>query len=113
MEHFGTIIARARRAKMMRLKYLADQILLGDGHPISIPYLSDLEHHRNTPSDDLIAQFARILDISPDILYFSLGMLTPDLRQCSLSEEQTLEAFEAFRQALGIPAYMAKNTERK
>lgn len=110
MDPFGTIIARARRAKKMRLVDLACQIFLRNGHTISIPHLSDLEHHRNPPSDDLIVQFASILDISPDILFFSLGRIPPDLRQCSVSEEQVHVAFVAFRQVLGVPSHMAKNT---
>ena len=51
------------------------------------------------------------MDIFPDTLYFVLEKLPPDLQHYTASEEQVLVAFAAFRQALGIPAHLAKYTE--
>jgi hypothetical protein len=43
------------------------RIKKADGSPISIPYLVDLEHDRREPSDDVLEQFAKVLQADSDI----------------------------------------------
>lgn len=99
-EPFGTLIRRARHARHLRLADVAQQIFKADGQAISLPYMSDLEHHRCAPSPAFISQFAEVLHIPEEVLYFSLGRLPPDLFQRKLAPERIVQAFQVFRTAL-------------
>jgi len=98
---FGDVIARRRKEKRLSQKALAELIHKEDGGPISPQYLSDIEHDRRSPSSDhLIQEFARVLDLHPDVLYFHAGQLTDDLRTTGVDSGKVVEAFEAFRKVM-------------
>ena len=100
---FGQIIAEARKKLNLSQKELAAQIKKEDGQPISAPYLNDIEHDRRSPSSDLlIQQFATILDIPTDVLYYWAGLLPADIRSAEVDDKKVLAAFKAFRKALQL-----------
>jgi transcriptional regulator with XRE-family HTH domain len=98
---FGSEIRSARINKEWSLKHVADRVKKEDGTPISIQYLNDMEHdRRNPPSEDVIRQLAKVLDLSPDYLVFLAGQFPSDIRSGSHSPEAVQHAFQAFRKAL-------------
>jgi transcriptional regulator with XRE-family HTH domain len=99
---FGQIVAEARKKLGLSQKDLAARITKEDGAAISPQYLNDIERdRRNPPSEYLIGQFARELNLAPDYLYYVAGQLPQDLRGGSRREEEVRDAFVAFRRALG------------
>lgn len=98
---FGHAIARARKARGLSQKQLAAKILKEDGRPISAQYLNDIERdRRNAPGAALIEQFARVLKVSEDYLYFLAGEIPPkDIRTAPDDPKQIEAAFLAFRKA--------------
>jgi transcriptional regulator with XRE-family HTH domain len=98
---FGQTIATARKRIGLSQKDLAERILKDDGTPISAQYLNDIERdRRNPPSEEIIAQFARELDLSVDYLHFLAGQWPADLRQGPYTSDQVAAAFKAFRRTL-------------
>jgi len=98
---FGQVIAQQRKALRMSQKGLADSILKEDGTTISPQYLNDIEHDRRSPSSDhLIREFARVLGLREEVLYFHAGQLMEDLRDTPAAPKQVVKAFAAFRKAL-------------
>jgi transcriptional regulator with XRE-family HTH domain len=80
---------------------LAARVRFEDGHPISAPYLNDLEHDlRKPPRAYLIEQFAQGLGVNPDMLFYLAGRLPDDLRSSDLSDEEVIAAFQMLRQTL-------------
>ena len=69
--------------------------------PITPQYLNDIEHDRRSPSSDhLVKQFAAVLEIKEDVLYWLADRLPPDARERAATPEQVESAFVAFRRAL-------------
>lgn len=99
-ESFGALIKEARKSLHLRLVDVAPQIFKRNGQPISVPFLNDLEQNRCAPPRWLIPQFADVLNIPEDILYFTLGLLPPDVYQSNPSHGHILRAFQVFRAAL-------------
>jgi transcriptional regulator with XRE-family HTH domain len=98
---FGQIIAEARKKANLSQKELAARIKKEDGQPISPQYLNDIERdRRNPPSDLLIEQFAAILMIEKDVLYFYAGELPSDVKDTQTDSEHVVAAYKAFRKAL-------------
>lgn len=100
---FGEKIAEARKAIGLSQKDLAAKIFKEDGEAISPQYLNDIEHdRRNPPSAGMIDQFAAVLKVPSEVLYFLAGKLTPDdLKKIPTSgEDRIVEAYKAFRKAL-------------
>lgn len=98
---FGRAIADARKKANLSLRELADQIKKEDGSPISPQYLNDLEHdRRNIPADFMLQQFAQILDIPIEILYYYAGEIPSELRGMQVDQGQVIEAYKAFRRTL-------------
>lgn len=98
---FGQKIAEARKRANLSQKELASQIKKDDGEPISPQYLNDLERdRRNPPSAYLMDQFARILSIPVEVLYFMAGEIPADLKNTPADEEKMVAAYKAFRKAL-------------
>ena len=95
---FGQAITEARKSKQLSQKQLATMILKDDGTPISPQYLNDIERdRRNPPGEYLLDQFAKILEIPEEYLYFLAHEIPPKYRQVSPSSpRQVQEAFEAF-----------------
>lgn len=95
---FGYSISRARKAKGLSQKELSRLILREDGTPISPQYLNDIEHDRRSPSSDhLVTQFAQVLEIDPDYLYYLADRLPEDIRNSGLSQKEVSELMMAFR----------------
>ena len=101
MKTFGELIAEGRkRAKLTQLE-LAARIKVEDGRPISPPYLNDLEHNlRKPPRGHLIEQFAKELDLDPDVLYFAARRVPEDIESGAATEDQIKAAYRAFRKEL-------------
>lgn len=83
---FGQIISEARKRRGLSQKELASRIKKEDGEAISPPYLNDIERdRRNPPSEQLITQFAEVLDLPKDFLILAAGFIpeswTEDIRQ--------------------------------
>jgi transcriptional regulator with XRE-family HTH domain len=98
---FGQILADARKKAKLSLRELAAKIKKEDGTSISPQYLNDLEHdRRNPPSDFFLQQFAQVLDIPIDVLYYHADEIPPELRGMHLDSEQISEAYKAFRRKL-------------
>jgi transcriptional regulator with XRE-family HTH domain len=95
---FGQAVSDARKKKQMSQKQLASLILKEDGSPISPQYLNDIERdRRNPPGEFLLTQFAKILEIPEEYLYFLAHEIPPKYRQDSPSSPlQVQHAFEAF-----------------
>ncbi len=95
---FGSAIADARKALDMSQKELAAAVKKEDGDSITPQYLNDIEHDRRSPSSDLLVeQFARLLKIEKDYLYFLSGRLPSDVRAKALTPSQVTEVMTAFR----------------
>lgn len=101
MPTFGEIISEKRKELGLSQKELATKILKEDGLPISPQYLNDLERdRRNPPAEPLIEQFAQILAIPPEQLYYCAGELAPDMKAADVDEDLVVEAYTAFRKVI-------------
>jgi len=98
---FGQIIADARKKANLSQKELAAHVYKEDGQPISPQYLNDIERdRRNPPSNVLIEQFAKVLNIPPEILYYRAGELPAELKGLPADEDKVIAAYKAFRKAI-------------
>ncbi len=97
MKTLGQFIADRRKELGLSGREVVARIRKPDGKPISIPYLVDLEHDRRKPSDEVLEQLAKALQVDSDILYFLAGRMPPDLHTRALKEEELAAAFKAFR----------------
>lgn len=99
---FGRAIASGRKQLQLSQKELAKKILKEeDSEPITPQYLNDIEHDRRSPSSNhMVKQFASVLNISPDVLYWLAGRVPGDLVQRNVSSERIDKAFAAFRKTL-------------
>lgn len=98
---FGQAISRKRREKEMNQKELAAQIKREDGEPISPQYLNDIEHDRRSPSSDLMVnQFAKVLGLEADYLFYLAGKIPTDIVERNLSPEKVQELMVAFRKEM-------------
>jgi transcriptional regulator with XRE-family HTH domain len=71
MKTFGQVIVQARKVVGLTQKAVAERLRRGDGRKVLAPYLNDLEHDRRYPPENaVIQQLAKILNLSPDVLYF-------------------------------------------
>ena len=97
---FGELIAEGRKRAKLTQRELAARIKVEEGRSISAPYLNDLEHNlRKPPRGHLIEQFAKELNIAPDLLYFAARRM-PDDVEAAIPEDQILAAYRAFRKEL-------------
>lgn len=95
---FGGAIAEARKAKGWSLKDLSSRIFREDDEAISPQYLNDIEHDRRSPSSDrMVQQFADVLGMNRDWLYYLAGRFPEDVRGSKLTEKEVAEAMLAFR----------------
>lgn len=95
---FGRAISNGRKAKGWSLKDVASRIRREDGQTISPQYLNDIEHDRRSPSSDhMVQQFAEVLEINRDWLYYLAGRFPEDVRRQQLSESEVAERMVAFR----------------
>ena len=104
MESFGQIISSERKKRRYTLKDVASHILTVDLKPISVPYLDNLENELRKPSPAMVQQFSELFGVSADLLFATLGLLSPDVLADVESKEHLLTALQAFRQALAQPS---------
>jgi transcriptional regulator with XRE-family HTH domain len=98
VETFGRAISQARKTRGWSQKELAQKILREDEEPISPQYLNDIEHDRRSPSSDrMVQQFADMLRIEADWLYYLAGKFPADLRERKLTQQEVAKAMVAFR----------------
>jgi len=102
MKTFGMMISEARRAIGMSQRELASKVKKEDGQAISAQYLNDVERdRRNPPSEFLIEQIARLLNLSKDILCLAAGTIPNDLKNLATNQPEKVDAaFKAFRKAV-------------
>lgn len=103
MKTFGQLIAEARKALGLSQKDLAAKVRKEDGEAISPQYLNDIEHgRRNPPSEFIIVQLAKHLELRPEPLIAAAGIWPEDLRAklAAAKPEAVQQAFTAFRKAL-------------
>ena len=100
MKTFGQVITEARKKAGLTQKEVAGRLKRDDGRSIDPPYLNSVEHdRRNPPPNYLIEQLAKILKISPDVLYFYANRLPADIKR-EAEHRQVEAAYQAFRKAL-------------
>ncbi len=101
---FAKMIADARKQKGMSQKDLTARIVKEDGTSISPQYLNDLEHNRrNPPGPQMLKQFADVLGLDYDVLFFAAGQYPEDVQGEPHSPERVQAAFQAFRRELRKP----------
>lgn len=99
---FGSTLADRRRALGISQKELAEKIKREDGEPISPQYLNDIERDRRSPSSEhIVKQFAEVLGLDMDRLYFLAGRIPADLLKGQHTPEVIEQAMVAFRKKLG------------
>lgn len=98
----GQIISEARKKKDISQKILAEQILKEDGVKISAQYLNDIERDRRIPSQFILEEIAKALDINRDYLFLLAEKLPDDIKATiSKKDEDTIiNAYKAFRKKL-------------
>jgi transcriptional regulator with XRE-family HTH domain len=69
----GDVIHRARRARKLTLRQLAEQVTKDDGTPVSPQYLNDIELHHRVPTPHVLRELARVLTLDYDTLLASAG----------------------------------------
>jgi transcriptional regulator with XRE-family HTH domain len=96
----GEMLAGRRKELGISQKEMAALIKNRDGKPITSAYLNYLEHDRGEPPGYLLDQFAEILRISRDVLYFWTRRMPPDIEPGEASPEKVTAAYRAFRREL-------------
>ena len=95
---FGRAVSRIRKSRGWSLSYLASQILRENGKTISPQYLNDIEHDRRRPSSDhMIRQFAEVLGVDSDWLYYLTNQYPRDVFRDGYSEAEFKKRMVAFR----------------
>jgi len=95
---FGKYIAEVRKQKGMSQKQLAEMIHHEEGGSISPQYLNDIEHDRRSPSSDhMIQQFAGVLKVSANYLYYLAGRMPAQIRRANMPPNDVDEWVSAFR----------------
>jgi transcriptional regulator with XRE-family HTH domain len=69
----GEVIKRARHARRLTLRRLADQVIKADGTPISPQYLFDIEVHHRVPAPHVLHGLAQVLELDYDTLLTLAG----------------------------------------
>jgi transcriptional regulator with XRE-family HTH domain len=100
MKTLGQFLIERRKAQGLSQKEFAALIKNRDGKPISATYLNYLEHDRGKPPDYLLDQFADVLKVERDMLYFWAQRMPPDVWPDEANEEQVTAAYRAFRREL-------------
>ena len=108
MKTLGTAVRQRRKALGLTQRELAARVRFEDGRSISATYLCLIEHDLYKPRQHIIPQFARVLGTNPDVLFYRVGRVPPDVCEFDATNEQLEAAFEAFRRVLrngcrGVP----------
>ena len=101
MKTFGQVLREARKKAGLTQREVAGMLKRQDGRLVDPPYLNAVEHdHRYPPEDFLIEQLAKIVRISPDVLYFHANRQPPDVKT-EAPQKQVEAAYRAFRRPWG------------
>jgi transcriptional regulator with XRE-family HTH domain len=96
------VLKEARKKAGLTQREVAGCLRREDGRPVDPPFLNAVEHdHRYPPEDFLIEQVAKIIGISPDVLYFHANRQPPDVKT-EADQGRVEAAYRAFRKALGV-----------
>lgn len=98
---FGQIIKEQRQKLGISQKQLASKIKKEDGESISPQYQNDIEHdRRNPPSEFIIEQYAKHLELPKDYLILAAGVIPDDVRKIAIKDpEKAKEILKAFRKS--------------
>lgn len=97
----GKKIARARKAKTLSLKELADKVYKEEGGSVSPQYLNDIEHGRRVPSSFVMRELANQLALNLDELSLLAGQQPKDVTEFIKSDPNAVNLVaKAFRKAL-------------
>src|SRR6266851_3071841 len=100
MKTFGQVIVEARKKAGLTQKEVAERLRRADDRTVLPPYLNDLEHDRRyPPENEVIEQLAKILKLSPDVLYFYAKRVPADVRR-DADDTEVEAAYRAFRQVI-------------
>ncbi len=96
---FGQIIRERRQELSISQKELASKIKKEDGMQISPQYENDIEFdRRDPPSEDMIRQYAKALDLHAEALILAAGRVPEEIRNIAArSPERAQQVFQAFR----------------
>lgn len=75
-------------------------------------YVSDLMANKRSPSAEVAERIGQVLNIPSDLVWFSLGVLPPDLRNYDVSAEDVLEGFEAMRHRLMTGKFLDESLDK-
>jgi len=102
MKTFGQVLREVRKKAGLTQREVAARLRREDGRLVDPPYLNAVEHdHRYPPDDHLIEQLAKIVGVSPDVLYFHANRQPPDVKT-EADQPRVEAAYRAFRKALGV-----------
>jgi transcriptional regulator with XRE-family HTH domain len=97
---FGSYISEQRRARGLSQKQLAERIQREEGGSISPQYLNDIEHDRRSPSSDhMINEFARVLQLSANYLFYLAGRVPAAARHRDATPHDVDQWVQAFRRS--------------
>ena len=103
MKTFGQVITEARKKAGLTQKEVAERLRRADGRKVLPPYLNDLEHDRRyPPENEVIEQLAKMLKLSPDVLYFYAKRVPADVSH-DAGDSEVEAAYQAFRRVLEAP----------
>jgi len=100
MKTIGEFITERRKQLSLSQKELAALIKNRDGQPLSMPYLSYLENGRGEPPEYLLDQFAKVLRVRREVLYFWTRRMPPEVATGEATPHHVTAAYRAFRREL-------------
>lgn len=100
MKTLGKAVREKRMALGLTQRELATRVRFEDGHSISPTYLCLIEQGLYKPRGHIIAEFARVLGVNPDVFFYLAGRVPPDVYEIDATNEELEAAFEAFRRVL-------------
>jgi len=100
MKTLGEFITERRKELSLSQKELAALIKNRDGQPLSMPYLSYLENGRGEPPEYLLDQFAKVLRVRREVLYFWTRRMPPEVATGEATPQHVTAAYRAFRREL-------------
>ena len=108
---FGKTVAALRKKRGMTQKECAAEIKKDDGSSISPQYLNDIEKdRRGVPTDQLMSELARVLDVPQNSLFLMARELPPDLDLTDWDLEDFSEldaAYSLFKKAISEKGHKA------
>jgi transcriptional regulator with XRE-family HTH domain len=101
MNSLGDTIKQARDRKGLSLRSLAQYIKSPEGGSLSPQYLNDIERGRRMPSQAVIEELARVLDLNKDELTLLSGQQLPEVQNhIEANPANVGEIAKAFRRVI-------------